>query len=122
MGFEKGVIRKLAEQFPKYSRGLMNIHDNIIDLMVPFQKKHYYTREMNGSYSIKAVLPALVPELSYEDLSIGDGDTASNTYATLHFIKDREEVKRMRKALLEYCRLDTLAMAKIVEKMRTLRG
>jgi hypothetical protein len=120
MGFEKAVIRKLAEQFPAYSRRLMNIHDNIIDLMVPFQKKHYYTKEMNGSYSIKAVLPALVPELSYEDLEISDGDTASNRYATLHLVKDREEVKRIRKALLEYCRLDTLAMVKIMQKMRAL--
>jgi hypothetical protein len=88
--------------------------------MVPFQKKHYYTKKMNGSYSIKAVLPALVPELSYEDLEISDGDTASNRYATLHLVKEREEVKKIRKALVEYCRLDTLAMVKIMQKMRAL--
>ena len=50
------------------------------DLMIPFQQKWYYTPEMRGSYSIKYVLPALVPELSYNDLDIKEGGTASNTF------------------------------------------
>ena len=49
--------------------------------MVPFQQRWYYTHEMKGSYSIKYVLPALVPELSYDDLDIKDGGTASNTFS-----------------------------------------
>ncbi|HYA14147.1 MAG TPA: DUF2779 domain-containing protein [Syntrophales bacterium] len=122
MSFEKNIISTLADRFPKYAKRLMSIHDSIIDLMVPFQKKYYYTKEMNGSYSIKAVLPALVPELSYDNFEISNGDMASNTYATLNLIQDKEQIKRIRKALLEYCKLDTLAMVKIVEKMRSLAG
>ncbi len=60
MGFEKGVIRKLASEYEELSSHLLDIHDNIKDLMTPFQQKHYVTPSMNGSYSIKYVLPALV--------------------------------------------------------------
>ena len=51
--------------------------------MIPFKQKWYYTPEMRGSYSIKAVLPALVPELSYNDLDIKEGSTASNTFLSM---------------------------------------
>jgi hypothetical protein len=51
--------------------------------MIPFQKKWYYTSEIRGSYSIKSVLPALEPELSYDDLPIKEGGTASNTSSSL---------------------------------------
>ena len=51
--------------------------------MIPFQQKWYYTPEMRGSYSIKYVLPALVPELSYNDLDIKEGGTASNTFLSM---------------------------------------
>jgi len=62
MGFEKGVIRKLASEYEAYSSHLLAIQDNIKDLMIPFQQKHYVAPSMNGSYSIKYVLPVLVPE------------------------------------------------------------
>jgi len=112
--FEKRIIRELTSKFPQHSNRLMNIHDNIIDLMVPFQNKYFYKPEMKGSYSIKYVLPALVPELSYKELEISGGGQASETYASLHLIKDTSEVDRTRKNLLEYCKLDTLAMVKIM--------
>lgn len=118
MGFEKGVLKNLAEEFPAYADKLMNIHDRITDLMSPFQKKYWYTKEMKGSHSIKYVLPALVPELSYEGMEIGNGGEAMDAYATLHLIEDQKEVARIRKALLEYCKLDTLAMVEILEKMK----
>jgi hypothetical protein len=115
MTFEKRIIRKLSEQFPSYKNKLMDIHENILDLMVPFQKKDYYTKEMKGSYSLKFVLPALLPRLTYEGMAISDGGDAMNAYATLHLLEDKKEVKQVRKALLEYCKLDTFAMVKILE-------
>ncbi len=120
MGFEKGVLKNLAEAFPAYADKLMNIRDKIKDLMLPFQKKHLYKKEMMGSYSIKYVLPALVPELSYKGMEIGNGGEAMDAYATLHLVEDRKEVARIRKALLEYCKLDTLAMVRILEKMEEI--
>lgn len=81
MGFEKGRIRGLAEIFPDLSEHLMNIHDNIVDLMIPFQKKWYYCKAMQGSYSIKYVLPALFPNdptLDYHNLEgVHNGGEAS---------------------------------------------
>lgn len=116
--FEKEVLRGLAKYCPEYSKELMNIHDHIIDLMAPFQKKHYYVREMRGSYSIKSVLPALVPELTYNGMDISEGGEASRLYAALPFMEDKQEVKKIRKALLEYCKLDTLAMVRVLGKLR----
>ena len=72
-----------ARDFPEYNDEIEERIDRIVDLMVPFQKKWYYTPEMKGSYSIKAVLPALVPELSYDGLQVADGGTASITYEQL---------------------------------------
>ena len=118
MVFEKGVIKRLAEQFPAHADKLMNIHDNMLDLMAPFRSKYYYTKEMQGSYSIKYVLPALVPGMSYDGMAISNGGEAMNAYATLHLVKDEAEVAKIRKDLLEYCKLDTLAMVKLLDVLR----
>ena len=73
---------------------------------------------MKGSYSIKKVLPALVPELSYGDLEIQEGGTASNTYAQMAQDLFKGDEKKTRDDLLEYCKLDTWAMVKILEKLK----
>jgi len=123
MGFEKGVIRKLAAMFDDFAYHLMAIHDNIQDLMIPFRNKDYYTSAMKGSYSIKYVLPALVPDmaLAYKELDgVQNGGEAMQTYAKLSEMEDKEEVQRLRYALLRYCELDTLAMVKILEVLRSI--
>ena len=74
---------------------------------------------MEGSYSIKKVLPALVPDLSYEDLAIANGGDASAAFFNLREETDTEQIKATREALLEYCGLDTLAMVRILEKLYT---
>ena len=120
MSFEKGVISKLAEAFPTLSVHLLQINENMKDLIVPFKKLYYVTPAMKGSSSIKQVLPALVPEMeqAYNDLDgIHDGGDAMNVYAEL---KDKsiQEREQIRNALLAYCELDTLAMVKILNKLR----
>lgn len=121
MGFEKGVIGKLAGLFPNFSLNLMAIHDNCHDLMTPFQNKDYYTPTMRGSYSIKYVLPALVPEFenAYKELDlIHNGGEAMEAFANLSKIDDIELKQRYRNSLLEYCKLDTLAMVKVLGKLK----
>jgi hypothetical protein len=91
----------------------------MIDLMIPFQSGAYYCQEMEGSYSLKAVLPALCPndpELNYNTLLIHNGGEAMGSYASLPD-KLPEEITKIRAALLAYCRLDTLAMVKVLEKL-----
>jgi len=123
MGFEKGVIKKLANMFEEFSVALMKIHDNVQDLMTPFQKKDYYTPSMKGSYSIKYVLPALVPEMkqAYKNLNhIHNGSDAMQIYPKLATMQNKDEMLELREALLRYCELDTLAMAKILDNLRNV--
>ncbi len=118
--FEKGVMRNLAESFPKYAEALENFIANTRDLMIPFKDKSYYHHAMNGSYSIKAVLPAIVPEMerAYSNLwLIHNGDEAMSAFPRLKLMSENER-ESYRKALLEYCKLDTLAMLKVLEKLR----
>jgi hypothetical protein len=117
IGFERGKINDLIEVFPQYSTELRGIVNRLKDLMIPFQKKWYYTPEMRGSYSIKLVLPALVPELSYNHLEIKEGGTASNTFLSMVNGTFEGDVEKTRRQLLEYCTLDTDAMVKILDKL-----
>lgn len=120
MGFEKGVIRKLAQSYPDLHVKLMSIHNNIKDLMTPFQTKDYYHPNMKGSYSIKQVLPSLVPQMekAYKELSlVHHGGEAMQTFANLPNM-DEETREAYRNALLEYCKLDTLAMVKVLKKLK----
>jgi len=117
IGFERGKLNDLIDVFPEYSNELRGIVNRLKDLMVPFQQKWYYTPEMRGSYSIKYVLPALVPELSYNDLDIKEGGTASNTFLSMVNETFEGDVEKTRRQLLEYCELDTFAMVKILEKL-----
>ena len=75
---------------------------------------------MKGSYSIKAVLPALVSELSYDKLEINEGGLASIAYESLQTETDLMFIAEIKQQLLEYCKLDTLAMVRILEKLKNL--
>lgn len=122
MAFEKGVITRLSSMYPDLEDHLLSLLEGFRDLMVPFQKMDVYSPEMEGSYSIKKVLPALCgddPELHYDSLDgIHNGSEAMSAYAALSS-RSPEEAAQIRKNLLAYCRLDTLAMVKILEKLYT---
>ena len=120
IGFERGRLNELIRILPKYQVQLESIIDRMKDLMIPFKEKWYYVPAMKGSYSIKYVLPALVPSLSYDNLEINNGSLASSTFANLHNISDLDQIHKTRKHLLEYCKLDTLAMVKILEVLRSV--
>ena len=120
MSFEKTVIKNLSELFPEFSNHLMNIHDNMKDLMIPFKNRDYYTKDMKGSYSIKYVLPALFkddPSLDYHNLDmVHNGSEAMNSYANMNNLNE-EDKNKLRYNMLKYCELDTYAMVKIYEKL-----
>ena len=120
IGFERGKMNDLAIQFPKYAHALQQLISRLKDLMLPFQQKHYYTPAMRGSYSIKHVLPALVPALSYNDLEIKEGGTASNTFSQMVQGNFVGNISQIRVHLLKYCERDTWAMVKILEKLYQL--
>ena len=120
LGFEKGRLNDLINLFPEFEDEISSIIDRLKDLMVPFQKKWYYTPAMKGSYSIKSVLPALVPELSYDDLDISDGGSASKIFTQMVQGEYTGDYDQTRNALLEYCKLDTLAMVKILKVLKNV--
>lgn len=120
--FEKGRIKEMSDIFPELSDHLMNIHDNIIDLLIPFRQGNYYNPAMGGSFSIKSVLPALFPddsELNYHNLDelVQNGGDAMTIFPTIKDM-DATSAEQARNALLAYCRLDTLAMVRIWEKLK----
>jgi len=123
MMFEKMVIKYLASIYPDLSSHLMNIYNNMHDLMIPFKNRDYYNKDMQGSYSIKYVLPALFPNdpsLDYHNLNlIHNGSEAMNTFANLSSYS-KEEQEKIRKCLLKYCELDTYAMVKIFDKLKEI--
>ena len=99
----------------------MNIHDNIKDLEVPFKNGYYYTKSMDGSSSIKKVLPSLFPgdpELDYHNLDlIHNGTEAMGSFRAMENMS-KEELEYTRERLLKYCELDTYAMVKIYNKLK----
>lgn len=116
--FEKSVITALIYLFPDLAERLQAIHDRIFDLL-PVLKHNYYHPDMKGSWSIKKVLPCLVPELRYDLLgSVQEGTQAQAVYLKLISGEmSQPSLEQARTDLLAYCELDTLAMVRIVEKI-----
>ena len=112
--FEEGRLKEFKQWFPAYREKIDIIINNMRDPMPLFRSKDIYHWQMNGSSSLKDVLPVLVPEMSYYGLEISNGGMAANAYIEIIQTKDANKKEKIRKALLEYCRLDTLAMVKIL--------
>ena len=94
-----------------------------MDLIQPFRNLGYYHPDFNGSFSIKSVLPAMFPddpELDYTRLEIQDGGMAMDTFANLYLLKDPQQRDVICNNLLAYCRLDTLDMFRIWEKLTVI--
>jgi hypothetical protein len=117
--YERARLQELIRDFPQYGTKIEAIIERIVDLAEPFRKKHYYHHDMQGSYSIKNVFPALVPEMrqSYKDLDIGKGDVASSTFLGMLTGTFNGDVADCRRSLLAYCQLDTWAMVMVMSKI-----
>jgi hypothetical protein len=115
--YETGILNSLIEHFPQYAEELQSVIDRFVDLYAII-KQHYYHPKFYGSFSLKYVLPALVPEMSYENLSIQDGMQASLDYLRMIDSEtSHDEKARIRAELLTYCGQDTLAMVKIRDEL-----
>ena len=121
--FEMSKNRGMAELYPAYGEGLLAVNDRIFDLMEIFSRGLYIDPDFRGSASLKNVLPVMVPDLKtgYKDLPISGGDQAMLVWADIFSGRiPEEEVPGVREDLLAYCKLDTLAMVRIWEKLREL--
>jgi len=117
--FEIGVLRKLAEDFPEYEGFIENTISRIIDLAEPFKNFDYYNPAQKGSYSLKAVLPAITGK-SYSNLEIDNGTDASMQYFYSHIKADLKNVDEIRDNLLKYCSLDTEGMIWIIDGLKRI--
>ena len=120
--FEKGCIRLVADACSEHAAQLRAIADGIVDLL-PIVREHVYHPQFGGTFSLKSVLPALVPELSYSGLSIAEGETAQVQLTRLILESDEmsdRERGEVREALLRYCELDTRAMVALEARLRGL--
>ncbi len=121
--FEPARNREIAKMYPDLEDELERINRNMIDFLEPFKQRKYYTKEMQGSASIKYVLPALYPndpELDYHNLPVvHNGGEASEAFLSLKE-KSKEEQEKIRQGLLVYCKLDTYAMVKIWMKFNEI--
>ena len=119
--FEKEKLNRACEAFPEYARWNEDIQNRIVDLIEPFRAYHYYHYDQCGSASIKAVLPVLTGT-GYDGMAISEGGMASREFLRVTFSENvtEDERKAVRKNLEDYCTLDTMAMAEIVEKLREM--
>jgi hypothetical protein len=109
-GYEEYCLRELEAALPEFAPRLAELRARLFDLH-PVIKAHIYDPNFHGSFSIKAVLPALVPHLGYDDLEIGDGLLASLAYEELRDPNtSADRAAELRSNLLAYCRRDTEAM------------
>ena len=120
--FERTRIRDLANAVPSLKTELLELEQKLIDLH-PVVRDHVYHPDFRGSFSLKAILTPLIPQLTYNDLVIVDGQTASVEIARLLFVADRIpawERERVRQDLLAYCKQDTWAMVMLLDRLRRL--
>lgn len=118
-GFEIGCNEGMARILPKHAAFLLSVNSRIFDLMEMFSKQHYIDYRFRGSYSLKKVLPILLPHLFYKELNVQEGMTASLIWNKA-FSLTAEEREKIFQNLLEYCELDTRAMVEIWKLLKAL--
>lgn len=115
--FEKNVIKALAEAFPADAEFLLSLIPRFVDLLDVFKAGWYYTPAMKGSASIKYVLPAFFPQLSYQNLEIGNGEQASSVFLDMISARFDGNEPEIRAHLLAYCKQDTYAMVLLFNEL-----
>jgi hypothetical protein len=113
IGFERNCLRELAERYPRLAGELRAIEGRLVDLL-PITGEFYYHPSQQGSWSLKAVLPAIAPDLAYDVLGVQDGGMAVDAYReAIAPETSRERKNELEQQLIDYCGLDTLALVRI---------
>ena len=115
--YETTLMKALTRDYPEYADELLALCDRVVD-QLQIVRSEYYHPDFHGSFSIKSVLPALVPDRTYDDLELTEGTAAAATYARL-LADDLENCERigLREALLAYCARDTEAMVWVYDAL-----
>lgn len=116
--FEKTQNREMAKWFPESAEFLDDINSRMVDLEDVF-KTNYVDARFDGSTSIKKVLPVICPHLSYTGLGVQDGATAMDAWQKM-LDAEPDKAEQIASNLIEYCKLDTLAMVEIYRFLKEL--
>ena len=122
VGFERGRIKEMTAAFPEFADALTDINNKLVDLL-PIVRNHVYHPDFGGRFGLKYVLPVLVPDLSYDEMEVAEGQAASSALVRLMFGGESmspEEREQTRRNLLEYCKLDTWGLVKLLERLASL--
>ena len=119
-GFEKGIISKLSQQFPEFSKELEAINQRFWDQLNIF-RRYYTDYQFKGTNGLKSVLPVLVPSMGYSKLNVQEGSQAQLVWDQMINELDDKKKDVLIQNLLEYCILDTLAMVEIHKKLLTIK-
>ena len=111
--FEDDKLKVLIDNFPDLADPLNAIRQRLVDFNKIIEK-YVYHPDFAGSFSLKKVVPALVPDVSYDGLAVADGGNATTVFARMAS-GEIEDVAETRKQLLAYCKTDTLVMVKLHE-------
>lgn len=120
--FEQNCNREMGRIYPEYSEIMSKANKRVLDLGEVFSKQMYVDYRFKGSWSLKNILPVMAPELSYKELEIGNGTKAMQEWKRLVYEKVHpKEKETIIDNLLKYCALDTYAMIKIMESLKSLK-
>jgi hypothetical protein len=120
--FEKKCLEMIGVGAPDLAAGIQAISSKLVDLL-PIVRDHVYHPDFQGSFSLKSVLPALVPDLSYKSLKVSDGYAAMVLLHGLLFLGEPTAPKKretIRRNLMDYCAMDTLALVRLRERLEEL--
>lgn len=118
--FERSCLNGIAENVPEHASALRSLASRLVDLL-PVARRHYYHRDMRGSWSLKAVLPTIAPELDYSTLTgARSGVDAVDLYLeAMDPSTSLERLQHIAGELRAYCKHDTLAMVVVLDHLRT---
>ncbi len=119
--FEMSRNKEMALMYPEFADFLLGVNARMVDLMDVFAKG-YVDIAFNGSTSIKKVLPVMAPDLSYDDLAVGNGTDAMMGWQTFIAMEDGTWRDTLCDDLLKYCKLDTCAMVRLLEEAQKINA
>jgi uncharacterized protein DUF2779 len=117
--FESGRLAELAEWFPQFRKRIAAVKARLWDLL-PVIRENVYHPDFRGSFSLKRVLPALVPGMSYDGMTISNGAEAGIAWDKTCALKEVPHREQIRTALLQYCEQDTLGMVQVLNALKAL--
>ena len=118
--FEARIIRSLARSSPRHASALARLLPRLVDLL-RIVRRHYYQPDFRGSFSLKAVLPAIT-DTHYDDLAITDGRLASVRYMEALSTDDETSRRQAFADLRLYCQRDTAATVALLAALRKVAG